>query len=351
MPIDTVDDLIDAVGEAHLLSREQTDMLVMSLQAGFTEPAELAEDLVRKRWLTLFQAKEIFLGRARELLLGAYVLLDRLGEGGMAVVYRARHRAQERIDALKVIRPECLHDPRALHCFRQEAEAVARLSHPNIVTLYEAGEDNGRHFLALEHVEGTDLERLVRKGGPLAVGQACAYARQTALGLQHAFERGVVLRDVKPHNLLLAAAGDVVKILDMGVALLRDRPDRQERPGGRPLMGTPDYVAPEQVRDPWAVDTRADVYSLGCTLYFLLAGRAPFAGLPLEEKLRCHQQAEPPALEGLRPDLPAGLAEVVRRMTAKRPEDRQATPLEAAWSLEPFADDSPQRTQRSAEDS
>jgi serine/threonine protein kinase len=340
MGIDSVDDLIDVLGQVQLLDPGQMDMLVMSLRDGFTEPADLADDLVRKRWLTPFQAREVLQGRAGELTLGSYVLVDRLGEGGMAVVFRGRHRLLDRIDALKIIRPECLNDPRALHCFQQEAEAVSRLSHPNVVTLYEAGQDHGRHFLALEYVDGIDLERLVRKGGPLPVPEACTYARQAALGLEHACEHGVVLRDVKPHNLLRVAGTDLIKILDMGVALLRDQAGAGDRPagppGGRSLMGTPDYVAPEQVRDPWAVDSRADIYSLGCTLYFLLAGRAPFKDLPLEEKLRCHQESALPSLEERRPDLPPELTEVIQRMTAKHPQDRYQTPLEAAWALEPF---------------
>jgi serine/threonine-protein kinase len=340
MSIQSVDCLIRALRDSELLSPTQMDALVMNLQTGFLEPADLAEDLVLKRWLTLYQAKEIFRGRARGLTLGNYVLLEELGAGGMAVVFKARHRHLDRVDALKVIRPRHLANAKVLECFLHGAAAAARLAHPNIVRTYDADEAHNRHFVAMEYVEGTDLERLVREQGPLAAGRACQYLRQAALGLQHAFEHGVVHRDVKPHNLMLTDKGRLLKILDMGLALLREQPGAQQlAPGeaaGRVLMGTPDYMAPEQAEDPWQVDTRADVYSLGCTLYFLLTGRPPFPEGEVNDKLLRHRQDEPPPLKGLCRKVPAGLADLVRRMMAKGPPDRPQTPLEVAEGLQPF---------------
>jgi serine/threonine-protein kinase len=340
MSIRSIDGLITALQDADLLSPTQMDELVMNLQTGFVEPAHLAEDLVLRRWLTLYQAKEIFLGRTWQLILGKYVVLDQLGAGGMAVVFKARHRHLGRVDALKVIRPRHLANPKVLDCFLHGAEAAARLGHANIVTTYDVDEAHGRHFVAMEYVEGTDLERLVRRAGPLLVRPACEYVRQAALGLQHAFERGVVHRDVKPHNLMLTDNRRLVKVLDMGLALLRPQPGdcpAAAEPPGRPLlMGTPDYMAPEQAADPWAVDTRADVYGLGCTLHFLLTGQPPFPDGEVPDKLLKHQRTEPPALEDLRADLPAGLPCVVRRMMAKDPRDRYQRPLEAARALQPF---------------
>jgi serine/threonine protein kinase len=339
MPIRSTDDLIDALKEAKLLSPSQMDILVMSLRAGFVEPAELAEDLVLKRWLTLYQAKEVFRGRGKKLYLGPYLLLDRLGAGSMSVVFKARHRRLGRIDALKVIRPERLDDPRVLRCFLDEAEAAARLSHPNVVSVYDAGATAGSCFLAMEYVEGTDLERLVKRHGRLPAARACRYVQQAALGLQHAHDRGLVHRDVKPSNLLLSLDGTTVKMGDLGMALL---PPRGEGKNGaavfsnRALMGTPDYVAPEQVEDPWGVDGRADIYALGCTLYFLLTGRPPFQGGTPLDKLQRHRLEEPPGLKRLQRRLPAGLVAVLRHLLAKKREERCQTPREASQALAPF---------------
>ena len=192
----------------------------------------------------------------------------------------------------------------------------------------------------MEYVEGSDLHRLVEKSGPLPLGQACHYIRQAALGLQHASERGLVHRDIKPSNLQVAATGEVVKILDMGLARSREP---ESNAGGRAdltqacsIMGTPDYIAPEQIADPRQVDVRADIYSLGCTLYYLLAARPPFPGGAWEEKLVCHRKVEPQPIEHVRPDVPAAFAAVLRKMMAKRPEDRYAVPTAAADALAPF---------------
>jgi serine/threonine protein kinase len=336
MPIRTIDDLIEALQATDLLSPSRMEVLVMSLRPGFVEPADLAQELVLKRWLTLYQAKEIFRGRSRALALGEYILLERVGVGGMAVVFKALHRHLERIDAVKVIRPERLADPRIRRCFLHEAQAAAQLSHPNVVTVYNAGKAGGRHFLAMEYVEGTDLEKLVKQSGPLPVPLACAYICQATLGLQHAHERGLVHRDVKPSNLLLTTTNQV-KVVDLGMALLPRRPRGEAVPAAKRLvMGTPDYVAPEQTLDPWGVDVRADIYSLGCSLYFLLTGRPPFPDGTATEKLFAHQRREPPELATLRPDLPEGLATVVGQMLAKRPEERYLTPQEVGEALRTY---------------
>jgi serine/threonine-protein kinase len=336
MALRTIDDLIEALQETQLLSPSRMDVLLMSLRVGFVEPADLAEDLVLKRWLTLYQAKEVFRGRARELLLGKYVLLDRLAAGGMALVFKAQHRRLHRIDAVKIIRPDRLQDPRVLHCFLHEAEAAARLSHRNVVRVYDADEADGRHFLAMEYVEGIDLERLVKQQGPLAVPSACDYARQAAEGIHHAHERGLIHRDVKPSNLLLTADGALVKVVDLGMALLPRRPPSAADGAARTVMGTPDYLAPEQADDPWNVDVRADVYGLGCTFYFLLTGRPPFPGGSAHDKLRRHREARATRLERLRRDLPEDLAKLIRRMLAKKPGDRIQTLAEVAEALRPW---------------
>jgi formylglycine-generating enzyme required for sulfatase activity/tRNA A-37 threonylcarbamoyl transferase component Bud32 len=266
---------------------------------------------------------------------GRYRLLEKLGEGGMGAVYKARDARLGRVVALKVIRRELLAHPDAARRFLREVRAAAQLSHPNVVHALDAGEAGGTHFLALEFVEGADLATLVRQRGPLPVELARDCVRQAALGLQHAFERGLVHRDVKPSNLLLTRDGQV-KVLDLGLAR-RHQADEGEasttltREGA--VMGTLDYIAPEQALDAHSADIRADLYSLGCTLYFLLTGRVPFPGGSATEKLLKHQLEEPEPVERLRPGLPPAVAAVVRNLMAKRPEDRYRTPAELAAAL------------------
>jgi serine/threonine protein kinase len=273
-----------------------------------------------------------------------YEILGKLGEGGMGTVYEARHLELDRLVALKVVHRGLVAEHAQLARFRREARAAARLSHPNIVTLYDAGQAGGVPYLTMEYVEGVTLAQLVHRRGPLPVAEACDYVRQAALGLQHGHERGLVHRDIKPSNLIVMPASGQLKVLDFGLARLRERvpacaPNTEVTEEGV-LMGTADYLAPEQALDARRVDIRADIYALGCTLYHLLAGQPPFPGASLTEKLLRHQRDEPPSLAALRPDLPEGLAGVVMRMMAKRPEERYQTPAEVAAALAPFCRES-----------
>lgn len=334
----TVAGLLAALQQCALLEPRQLSE-VQSLAQAHTDPADLSRELTRRGWVTLYQLRELFLGRGNHLVMGPYVLLNLLGEGGMGKVYQARHRRLERLDALKVIRNEQLAQPEALQRFLREARAAARLNHPNIVTIYTTDEANGTHFIAMEFVAGVDLARIVREMGPLNAGLACDFIRQAALGLQHAHERGLVHRDIKPANLLVSVDARTLKILDMGLARLQ-AVDGSESHGALTqtgmVMGTPDYMAPEQAVDSSAVDIRADIYSLGCTLYYLLTGSPPFPQGSLTQKLLWHQQRDPEPLEKRRPDLPTGLIGIVRKMLAKNPTERFATPAEVALALEPF---------------
>jgi serine/threonine-protein kinase len=351
MAIDSSSALVAAIRAACLLDTGQLEQVETAFQGRFSAPVDLARHLMRSDWLTPYQVNQLLQGNGAMLLLGPYVLLERLGAGGMGEVFKARHRRLQRIDALKIIRKQRLESPNVIARFRREVEAAAQLSHPNIVTVYNAGEEQDIHYLAMELIDGIDLGKLVRQCGPLPVAQACDYARQAALGLHHAHERGLVHRDVKPQNLLVAAkakvpagtnvlaetyAGGTVKVLDMG--LVRYEPDAGPQTEGAltqlgVVIGTIDYLAPEQAKNSHRVDRRADLYSLGCTLYYLLAGAPPFPDGAAMDKLLKHQIDAPPPITKLRPDVSTEVSAIVHRLLAKRREDRYSTAGELAAAL------------------
>ncbi|HEV3261470.1 MAG TPA: serine/threonine-protein kinase [Gemmataceae bacterium] len=270
-----------------------------------------------------------------------YRVVGLLGRGGMGTVFKAEHRLMERLVALKVIRKDWTDRPAAVERFRLEVKAAARLAHPNIVAAHDAEQAGDVHFLVMEYVEGSSLDRLVEERGPLPVTEACDYARQAALGLQHAFQRGMVHRDIKPQNLLRTPDGQV-KVLDFGLARFASESGRAgalTHQGA--VVGTPDYIAPEQARDARRADIRADIYSLGCTLYHLLAGHPPFPDGTVLQKLMAQQEREPAPLSELRNDVPPELNRVLARMIAKDPARRYQTPAEAAADLVPFLEAAP----------
>ncbi len=264
-------------------------------------------------------------------------ILKELGRGGMGVVYKAEHSIMEKAVALKVITKSLVAHPEALERFHREVRAAAKLDHPHIVRALDADCAGDLHLLVMEFVEGVSLFQAVQKKGPLPIPHACHYLRQAALGLQFAHEQGMVHRDIKPHNLMLTPRGQV-KILDFGLARLASE---QKKRGGLTrigdFMGTPDYVAPEQAMDASRADIRADLYSLGCTLYFLLAAHPPFQGDTAVELVLAHIEKEAKPLEQVRPDVPPELAAVVARLLVKDPAQRFQTPIEVAQALAPFA--------------
>jgi serine/threonine-protein kinase len=336
MSITSIAALVETLREHHLLDHRELEQLA-SFQEAFPTPGAFAEELSRRGWLTPFQTEHLLLGRGRRLRLGQYVLLAPLGQGGMGQVFKARHRLMRRLAAVKVIRRELLAQPNAVRRFRREVQAVARLSHPNVIHAYDADVARGRCFIAMEYAEGADLGQLVRRAGPLPVAQACEYVRQAALGLQHAHEHGLVHRDVKPSNLLVSAGTGVVKLLDLGLARLQEGAGEESlacltRAGA--VVGSLDYLSPEQVMASGPVDHRADLYGLGCTLYYALTGQVPFPEGTLQEKLlwRCRQDPRP--VESLRGEVPPRLAGVVRRLMARRPADRYPSAAEVAAILE-----------------
>jgi len=273
-----------------------------------------------------------------------YEIVGLIGKGGMGDVYKARHRKMERTVALKVVNRGLVQKTEAVDRFHREVKAAAQLSHPNIVTAHDADQAGDFHFMVMEYVDGVDLSKTVTDRGALPVAEACDYIRQAAIGLQHAHECGMVHRDIKPHNLMVTSDG-TVKILDFGLASLAPEAiadaDTDEARGdltaAGAIMGTPDFISPEQADDARKADIRSDIYSLGATLYFLLAGRPPFAEGSLTQKLQSHAQAEPQPLESLRDDVPPELVAIVTRMTAKDAAGRFQTPAEVAEALKRFS--------------
>lgn len=335
MAVASVNDLVDVLGRTELLTPVQlTEVKGKSRQ--FSEPRALAKDLLQRDWLTPFQINQLLQGNGTDLVLGQYVLLERIGEGGMGAVYKARHRRLDRVAALKVIRKERIANTTIVRRFQREIQAATCLNHPNIVRAFDADEVGGTHFLVMEYVEGTDLGQLIRTKGPLPVAQACELVRQAALGLQHVLENGLVHRDIKPSNFLVATDG-TLKILDLGLARMRVSADGESisaltEEGS--VMGTPDFLAPEQARNAVDVDIRADLYSLGCTFYFLLTGQVPFPDGTITEKLIHHQMDEPRPVEEVRRGIPRPVANIVRKLMAKQPAERFQTPRELVAALD-----------------
>ena len=300
---------------------------------------ELAREMIRQGTLTKFQAQAVYLGKTRGMVVGNYVVHDQLGKGGMGFVYKARHKWMDRVVAIKLLPPSATKSPDAVQRFQQEVRAAARLTHPNIVTAFDADSSDGVFFLVMEFVDGKDLGRLVKERGPLGLATAVNYLIQAAQGLEYAHGQGVVHRDVKPANLLLDKSGKI-KILDMGLASLdeavgEDQSPAEETPVRRgQIMGTLDYMAPEQAQNTHTADARADVYALGCTFYFFLTGRKPYAGDTVAQKIVAHRDSPIPSLRAVRPEVPEWLDTVFQRTLAKRPEDRQQTMAELIVQLQ-----------------
>lgn len=342
MPAVSPDQFLDALRKSGLMA---VDLLDAQLRRSAAEgppldAAELAARFVRDGLLTQFQADHLLQGKWRNFVIaGKYKVLGVLGAGGMGQVFLAEHTLMRRRSALKVLPKSLTADPSAVERFLREARAIAALDHPNIVRAYDIDTtDETLHFLVMEYVEGVSLHELVGRWGPVAPAAAANYVAQAARGLQHAHEAGWVHRDVKPANLLLDRAG-VVKVLDLGLArLLGERGETLTgRLGDDSVLGTVDYVAPEQAVDSHAVDIRADIYSLGATLYFLLTGRPPFGEGTVAQKLLAHQTKAPRPVHELRQGVPTRLGDIVHRMLAKDPADRYLTPAAVAEALTPWA--------------
>jgi serine/threonine protein kinase len=336
----TIDGFLELGFKSGLLERETLE----SVQSNWSRtgvqpqsPKELADALIKEGVLTHFQAEKLIAGRWRGFLIAdKYRLLERLGAGGMGAVYLCEHVRMGRKVALKILPIQQAEDPASLERFYREARAVARLDHPNIVRAHDIDHDDKLHFIVLEFVDGANLHDFIRNNGTLKPERAAHYIRQAALGLQHAHEAGLVHRDIKPGNLLVDRQG-IVKILDMGLARFFHEDSAafiKEYEVGY-IIGTGDYIAPEQIVDS-RVDIRADIYSLGGTMYYLLTGKSPFQDGTNAQKIIWHQVRHPKSLRVLRPDVPEAMQQVFEKIIAKEPSRRYQTPTELAAALEPF---------------
>jgi serine/threonine-protein kinase len=295
----------------------------------------LARALVELRLLTKFQAERLLAGITDGFCMGQYRILDELGRGGMGRVFKAEHMTMNRTVALKVLNPNLMKTESARQLFEREVKAAAKLTHPNIVTAFDANQVDDRWYLVMEFVDGPNLQDLVRDNGSLPVAQACDYIRQAALGLEYAHGLGLIHRDIKPANLLVqksqsraTSGAEVVKILDFGLARLSEA-NSDGSPGAdsihagkQTVMGTPDYLSPEQAKNLHSTDGRSDLYSLGCTLYYLLTGQVVFPGGTTMEKLVRHTTEQPPSIKNLRPDVPDDVAGVIAALLQKDPNHR-----------------------------
>ena len=349
-----VETFVAVLKKSGLVEPARLQKAIASFTPTGTDATQLVEFLISNNTITRWQSEKLLQGKHKGYFLGKYRLLSLLGKGGMSSVYLAEHTLMRRRCALKVLPTKRVNDSSYLARFHREAQAVASLDHPNIVRAYDvdhqADRENEIHFLVMEYVEGDSLQELVQKHGVCSFLNAAEYTRQSALGLQHAHEAGMVHRDVKPGNLLVDLNG-TVKVLDLGLARFFTGEEEGESltvAHDEKVLGTADYLAPEQALDSHTVDARADIYGLGCTMFFLLTGRPPFIEGTLTQRLMAHQTKTPPTVESLRTDTPATLAAILRTMMAKKAEDRHPTAKATAEALFEWIDDNADDTWREA---
>jgi len=332
---------VDALADERLLEPGQFEEFSEAMLPLCQDPLILARELAWRGWLSPFQIETILAGEVDSLFLGSYVLQAPLGQGGMARVFRARNWKLGRTVAIKLIVDDAARHPATLARFQREIHALGKIRHPNIVQAIDAELKPGTIFYAMEYFEGCDLGQYVATNGPLPVSIACDFIRQTADALQHAHEHGFIHRDIKPSNLLLTRPDNIIKMLDLGLTRsevpVNDSVFNELTRAGA-LIGTPDYMSPEQVKDSRGTDIRSDLYSLGCTFYYLLAGMAPFQHLEaIVDKLYAQRDLEPTPIGELRPDLPPEVAAIVGTLMAKRRRDRFQSPAELSQSLNSLA--------------
>jgi len=333
-----VDQFLDLVRRSELVDRDQLNRVLARLKERaegqpITDTDFVAAQLVEAGLLTQWQADKLLEGRYKGFFLKKYRLLALLGSGGMSNVYLAEHVLMRRRVAIKVLPKSRINDSSYLQRFHREARAAASLDHRNIVRAYDVDNEGDNHFLVMEYVEGKDLQRMVAERGPLEYAVAADYIRQAAVGLAHAHQAGLIHRDIKPANLLVDQ-NNVVKVLDLGLARFTGEDKASLTVAyDENVLGTADYLAPEQALDSHGVDARADIYSLGCTLYYVLTGHPPFPEGTLPQRLLAHQKQAPSSIFDDRPDAPSDLVDICLKMMAKKPSARFQSAAEVAEAL------------------
>ncbi len=347
MPKLTADRFLELVGKSKLVDQDRWKQFLADTGGGTRSESDsqsapkpdahqLADRLVELELVTRWQADKLLEGRHKGFIVGKYKLLGHLGTGGMSTVYLAEHLLMHRRVAIKVLPKARGADTESsyLERFRREAQAIASLDHVNIVRAYDIDNEGDTHYLVMEYINGRDLNFIVHESGPLDYITAARYTKQAARGLHYAHSVGLIHRDVKPANLLVDAEG-VVKILDLGLARFIAEEERASLTVAydENVLGTADYLAPEQAIDSHGVDVRADIYALGCSLYYFLTGHPPFTEGTLTQRLMSHQKDPPPSIYHDRKDAPAGLVNICLKMMAKKPADRYQTCAEVVGAL------------------
>jgi serine/threonine protein kinase len=339
-----VDTFLKTLLKSGLLNRAQLQTALRAVPEKCRENAqELADQFIKQGKLSRFQAHKLLQGAALGLMLGPYQILTPIGRGGMGSVYLALDSRSGQRLALKVLPPKkALAEERYLARFRREMELSQRVRHANVALTYEVGESNGVHYIAMEYIPGVSLHRLVNKEGPLTVGRAARLFAEVCSGLEHAHSQGLIHRDLKPSNIMVTP-NDHAKILDLGLALMEGEvaEDSQVIGGHGYVVGSMDYIAPEQIQDATGVDVRADIYSLGCSLYHALAGRPPFPGGDNRLKIKRHRFDEPEPITRINPKVPEEFAGLIRKMMAKKPERRFASAYDVRGELLAWASGDP----------
>ena len=333
MPV-ALETFLSQLSDSGLLPEEKLKV-VLSKKTNFADGEALARDMIKSNLLTKYQAEQILGGRTKHLVMGKYQILEKIGAGGMGQVYKAYHSGTGRVVAIKVILSKSKIDPEVIRRFEREVKAAAKLVHQNIITVFDADQINGRVFMVMEYIKGNDLAEIILKKGKLSVVESVKYIIQTANGLKYAHDQGVIHRDIKPGNIIVGTDGSV-KIVDMGLAKIETDSNQEDismLTGATSIMGTVDFMSPEQGFSSRDVDARADIYSLGATLFYLLTGKFMYAGNSAFAKLLAHRESPIPSLCSARPGIPIELGNLFTKMVAKNAVDRFQSMAEVILAL------------------